>query len=186
MNQDYAYEFRFLRAAEDSLKTYLLSNEIYWPLSVRPPAGAPPYPRFSLGWLLLYTRRLWSARKDSSVAAVLKAIEETRHEWLSAWKKKAGLEFQSRLRLWSQYLNDYRSDRAVHAPRYRYEVQRRTMLALLQEEAEEIPVEQLDLLVTLDAVLRSSLKPAPFIRDRQQAAAFPKERFWFLYGELKS
>ncbi len=186
MTQESSYELKFLQAAEDSFQSYLLSNEIYWPLSVRPPAGSPPYPRFSLGWLLLYARRLAPFRQDLEVAEVLNSFEGIKKSWHSAWKKKAAAEFQSRLRLWAQFLNDYRRERGANASRYRYEVQRRTMLELLREEADTLPSEQLDLLSSLDAVLRGSLKPGDFLRDPEQANAFPKNRFWFLYGDLKS
>ena len=72
---DYQYEIRFLEAAAPELKRYLLSEEVYWNLGLRSPAGKRPYPQFSLGWLLVFRRRLGAynaadARKDMNQMAI--------------------------------------------------------------------------------------------------------------------
>jgi hypothetical protein len=182
---EFEYLARFLAVAVPDLKTYLLSNNSYWNLSLKAPDGMPPYPRFSLGWLLIYRRSLSAADLKPEWQEILDAIDDIRTHWRSAWAKKAAREFGVRLNEWSRFINEVQADPAAHRSRYRYEVQRRTMLALLQQEAGELPAEQASLLTGLDAVLRGKWKPGPFIQDAVFQPAFPEGEFWFLYGELK-
>jgi hypothetical protein len=180
------YELRFLQAAVEELKTYLLSSQVYWPISVRAPRGTSPYPRFSLGWLLLYRRKSSQYNGSPELDAVLAQIGQLHDQWQTAWANKAAQEFSARLTLWRGFFNDYRAEPAAHAARYPYEVQRRTLLELLRAAAREIPPAELDLLRGLDAALRLALIPGAFVDDPDYAAAFPPDQFWFLYGSLKS
>jgi hypothetical protein len=179
------YLFRFLSAAAPELKAYLLSDNVYWSLSLQAPKGMPPYPRFSLGWLLLYRRRLASAPVEPEWSETLAEIAGIRERWRTAWTGKAGREFGVRLNQWTRFINEYRADPAAHRSRYRYEVQRRTMLALLKAEAGELPTTQLSLLDGLDAALRGSLQTGAFIQEYVFRPAFPEGEFWFLYGDLR-
>lgn len=181
---EFKYLFRLIEAAEPELKSFLLSENVYWNLPVQPPAGMPPYPQFSLGWLLLFRRRLSAAETRPKWAQVLDQVDSIREQWRSAWSAKAAREFEVRLNQWTRFVNEYRAEPAAHRNRYRYEVQRRTMLALLQEEAGEIPPEQLSLLAGLDAAVRGNLEPGGFIHDPAFEGAFPQAEFWYLYGEL--
>jgi hypothetical protein len=180
----FEYLFKYLQAAEPDLKTYLLSANVYWTLPVQPPAGMPPYPRFSLGWLLLYRRRLSAAETRPERQAVLAGIEAIHDQWRTAWAGKAAREFEVRLNQWTRFINEYRAEPAAHRSRYAYEVQRRTMLGLLRMDAGELPEEQVSLLAGLDSALRGNLLPGPFVQDPAYQPAFPETEFWFLYGEL--
>ena len=179
-----SYELKFLEAAASELKSYLLSDEIYWNLGVRAPGGDRPYPQFSLGWLLVFRRRL-AADRSTPALTVMQAIAETEDQWKSAWGRKAAKEFEQRLKLWAAFLNEVRQSPASNRDRYPYEVQRRTMLELLQQDAGELPDQQVKLLRTMDVALRAMLKDSPFIEDRSFEGQFPRDRFWFLYGEIK-
>ncbi len=175
---DFDYERTFLEAAAPELKRYLLSDEVYWNLGLRAPAGTRPYPQFSLGWLLLFRRRVGSEANEE----VLTQIEEIEKKWKSAWARKAAREFEQRLKLWTQFMNEIRESPEMNRDRYAYEVQRRTMLELLADDADELPDEQVKLLRAMDSALRGMLKTSGFIEDEGYAGRFPKERFWFLYG----
>ena len=180
----FTYELRFLQAAAPELKDYLLSKETYWNLGLAAPAGYPPYPRFSLGWLLLYRRHLDPISDDPQVRQILQVIHQTEEQWRSNWQRKAAVEFGGRLRLWADFMNDVRRDSNGQRDRYAFEVQRRAMLDLLQEAADEIQPEQLKLLRVLDSALRKSFKPGGFIESQAYEAQFLKERYWYLYGSL--
>ncbi len=182
---EFEYLVRFLAAAVPDLKSFLLSNNVYWNLSLKASDGMPPYPQFSLGWLLLYRRSLSAADLKPEWKEVLDAIDDARTHWRSAWAKKSAREFGVRLNEWSRFINEARADPAANRSRYRYEVQRRTILTLLKNEADEIPGEQVSLLTGLDTVLRGNLKPGPFIQDAVFQPAFPENEFWFLYSELR-
>lgn len=184
-------DLAFLEAGINELQDYLLSNEIYWPLGLPAPPGERPYPRLTMGWLLLTRQRIlgWQERLAPPAAAhtvprLLHALDAQRARWPVAWQKKAGAEFSSRLKLWANFLNEYKTDPPAHAARYPYEVNRRAMLHLLQQETQAISPEETDLLAAMDGYLRAILRPGEFVWEPQIAPAFPPEIYWYLYGNL--
>lgn len=182
----FEYDLTFLQGGIPELQAYLLSNEIYWPLGLAAPAGERPYPQMTLGWLLLAHRRAtgWPQGPPSpQLAALTHQMDATRAKWHSAWRKKAAQEFSSRLKLWANYLNDYRGDK-THAHQYAYESQRRVLLHLLVTEEAEISPAESELLKGMDSYLRAVLQPGPFIWHPDLTAAFPQDTYWYLYGTL--
>jgi hypothetical protein len=183
------YDLKFLRTGIPELQDYLLSRETYWPLGLAASAGERPYPRMTLGWLLLTLVRAEevaasvSPAPASSVASLRQQLQATRAQWLIAWQKKATQEFSARLKLWTNFLNEYRGDK-INANQYAYEVQRRALLHLLLAEAAEIPSAERDLLQGLDSFLQAVLEPGPFVWEPALAPAFPQATYWYLYGSL--
>lgn len=176
------YDLNYLQAGIPELQAYLLSNEIYWPLGLSTPAGERPYPRMTLGWLMLSLTRA-ERRNSSRVAPLRQQFETTRAQWLTAWRKKATQEFSSRLKLWTNFLNEYRDDK-INANQYAYEIQRRVILHLLLQETDAVPQAEHDLLQSLDSFLRAVLEPGAFLWEPDLVPAFPQESCWYLYGNL--
>ena len=174
--------------AVEILKPYLLSGETTRYLNLGAPACRPPYPPLSIGWLVLYTRRAEGHAGRSEVRAelakIVHSVEGIKAEWLSAWRLKAGREFDQRLRQWGEYLGDYRRDPEDHARSYTHHVQQRAILALLVEEAGTVGGSSIQALSDLDGLLRRPLKPGSFLWDPAEQSAFPADRYWFLYGSL--
>lgn len=186
----FPYELNFLEAGIPELQAYLLSNEIYWPLGLAAPAEGQPYPQMTLGWILLSLKRAEAWGHTGLYPAQTKKLEtlrgqmqETRAHWLTAWRKKAGQEFSSRLKLWTNFINEYRGDKN-NAAQYSYEVQRRAILQILSEEADDLPPTERDLLQTTDSFLRAVLRPGGFVWEPELAASFPQGLYWYLYGSL--
>lgn len=182
----FEYDLTFLQGGIPELQAYLLSNDIYWSLGLVAPSGERPYPQMTLGWLLLAQRRAagWPQGYTSpQLASLTRQMEMTRDKWHTAWRKKAALEFRSRLKLWANYLNDYRGDK-IHAHQYAYESQRRVLLHLLETETDEISSAESDLLKGMDNYLRAVLHPSDFIWEPELTSAFPPEAYWYLYGSL--
>lgn len=182
----FEYDLTFLQGGIPELQAYLLSHEIYWSLGLASPARERPYPQMTLGWLLLahYRAAGWPQGKTSpQLASLTHQLETTRAKWHTAWHKKAAQEFSSRLKLWANYLNDYRADK-THAHQYAYESQRRVLLHLLENEAGELPSAESDLLKGMDSYLRAVLHSGDFVWEPDLASAFPKEEYWYLYGSL--
>lgn len=173
-DQDLAY----LEAGIPELETYLLSDELYWPISAR----GYNLPRLTLGGLLLAKARLQA--QGEPVQALVNQLEAVRAKWRVAWETKAGREFQSRFGLWSNYLSDYRHNPEGHADSYPHEVRNRAMLQLLQPEL-PAGLPERESLASLDSALRGSLVPGSFIWEPEVQAGFPREEYWFLYGTLK-
>ena len=169
----------YLEAGVPELGQYLLSNELYWPVSAR----GYDLPRLTIGGLLLAQTRLEAHRER--IEPLVTQLETVRSKWRVAWETKAGREFQSRFGLWSNYLADYRQRPERYADAYPHEVRYRVMLHLLQGEMSTSPPEQ-EGLIRLDGVLRTSLSPGEFIWDADLIPGFPPEVYWYLYGKLKS
>jgi hypothetical protein len=184
------YDLRYLKAGASSLENYLLSNDLYWPIGASPPAGEPPYPRLTLGAIQIAQKRSHarslSAEQQAELSRLDELIDAIRARWRSAWKQKAAAEFRSRLNLWRNYIQDYRSNPEGNVDRYAYEVGRRVQLQLLDQEVDDLPETEMKLLDGLDKFLLAVLIPGPFIWESQLEAAFPRDIYWYLYGKPKS
>jgi hypothetical protein len=183
------YDLRYLRTALVDLEGYLLSKEIYWPIGVKPPHGDPPYPRLTLGGILLSRQSLTGRSMDASQKDEYKdlsrRLDETRGRWRSAWGSKAARNFTSRLTLWNNFIDDYRKQPENNSDRYAYEVRGRVMLQLLQPDNDEIRSAETDMVAGLDRILESCLSAGSFVWDAELVPCFPKAQFWYLYGFLK-
>ncbi len=188
--KSFEYDLRYLQAGVEELENYLLSDDIFWPIDIRPPAGEPGYPQLTLGGMLLSRKRLSAYNKAPKQAAQVEKLitdmDKIRSNWRVAWEKKAGRSFGVRLKMWRDFIEEYRQSPLDNADRYPYEVRLRTMLALLQMEGGgQVPAE-VDLLVILDKFLDTVLITGGFIWDEDLQPGFPEHVYWYLYGRLPS
>lgn len=182
------YDLWYVRDGIEELESYLLSDAVYWPVGVTPPAGEPPYPQLTLGWLLLAYKRAGLGAKTTDQRAELERLstplENIHTQWRSAWERKAAQEFHARLKLWLNYLEEYRKAPPENYDRYTYEVSRRVLLQILKPETSQSPPSDTDLLFGLDKVLKVLLTPGDFIWDQDLIDGFSRQDYWFLYGRL--
>ena len=167
----------YLEAGIPELRDYLLSNEIYWPITTR----EYTLPRLTIGGILLSQIRLETRNKR--IESLVAQLDAVRSRWRVAWETKASREVQARMRLWSNYLADYRHDPERHADAYPHEVRYRVMLDLLLFELTALPAEQEEL-SHLDNLLRSNLIKTDFVWAADLRTGFPRGAYWFLYGKL--
>ena len=157
-------------------------------MGIQPPTGEPPYPQLTLGWLLLALKRAEinaeTVDERAEVVRLSKPLADIHKQWRFAWDRKATQEFKARLKLWRDFLEEYRSNPDQNYDRYSYEVSRRVLLELLDMETIEISQAEKDLLMGLDKVLRTVLVRGEFIWDKKLVSGFPRTRFWFLFGKL--
>ncbi len=183
------YDLRYLQAGAEELQAYLLSDVLYWPVSVSAPAGERAYPPVTLGNLLLSRARLRGLSLPEVAITqsrdIMEKMEAARQHWRTAWGRKAQQDFHARLAQWQAYLNEYRARPAENANRYAYEVRQRVILGLLKVELGKENELELALLPAMDRTLQSAFVAGNFIWEKELEAAFPKAAFWFLYGELK-
>lgn len=183
------YDLNFLEAGLESLESYLLSKDIYRPLGVQAGSGQTPYPQFTLGWLLLFQQRALatsqSADEVGRLQRINRRIEAILIKWRSALNQKARAEFRARLNLWRDFLVEYGQNPSQHYDRYPYEVNRRVMLHLLGENADQLPAADQQALNGLDLILQASFNPGDFVWDRDLISSFPATVYWYLYGEIK-
>jgi len=182
------YQLEFIRAAAEQLKDYLFSDHIYWPIGIRAASGFTPYPQLTLGTLLLFIHQAEALSTGSESKTALSQskneIELIRTRWQAHWRRKAEAEFSARIKLWRDYLQEYRKDPEGNFDRYEYEVTRRVMLVWLGQESASLKRSELELLKSLDLLLKSLFVQGDFIWDQKVKPEFPEVVFWYLYGKL--
>ncbi|MBT3323427.1 MAG: hypothetical protein HN392_14165 [Anaerolineae bacterium] len=161
----------YIQTSLPELKKYLLSEILYYPLT-----GS--LPRLTVGGLLLAQHRVGEEKLGTSLAQKLATVKTS---WRVAWTQKSTRELEARLRLWRNYLNDYRNKPEEYIADYPHEIRLRVMIELLSAEADQIP----DEITILDKLLRANFLSGEFIWDERLEAQFPEDRFWFLYGKLR-
>jgi uncharacterized protein YukE len=169
----------YLEAGIPELEHYLLSDELYWPITAR----GYDLPRLTIGGILLAKKRLQA--RGERIEALQARLDAVRSKWRTAWETKAGREFKSRFGLWKNYLTDYRQNPEGHADAYAHEVSNRVLLQLLSIELPSAPPER-ESLSQLDGLLRASFAAGDFIWEPALQPGFPREANWFLFGKLKS
>lgn len=181
------YDLKFLDTASQQLKNYLLSDVLYWPIGLKQPPDHSPYPKLTIGGVLLSQSRAavtcQTEAERSKLAITARDIEDVRKSWAVFWDKKGQREFKARTSLWRNFLEDYQKNPAGHFDRYSYESRHRVQLELLQRDI-SIDNGSLELLPVLDLRLKSLFQKGIFIWDQNLMAAFPPEPYWFLYGRL--
>lgn len=189
------YDLRYLKAGVEELEQYLLSSQLYWPVHVITLTGGTPYPRLTPGELLLAREKLraysLSAEYKNEVASPVRAeidrlerdFETIRLKWRINWGKKSARDFSARLFLWRNFLGEYRKVPDDQAPFFAYEVRSRVIMQLLEPEAVDIPVAELDMRKGLDTLLRAILLSGEFIWEAALEPGFSKAEYWYLYGQ---
>jgi hypothetical protein len=176
----------FVEIGLGEISEYLLSKEIYWPLS--PPRGTRSLPRLTIGGLLLAMQKLQaraaSPAEREALAGLQAQLDAARQTRRVAWENKAVSEFRSRMDLWQNYLLDLQGQPEKHSQAYVHEVRWRVLLELLAAEP-AAPPPGMSSLAELDRLLVRFWQPGGFIWSANLAAAFPEPDFWFLYGQLK-
>ena len=139
-------------------------------------------PRLTVGGILLAKARLEA--RGERIEPLVTQLDVVRSKWRVVWAAKASRGIQARMRLWGNYLSDYRHNPEGHADAYPHEVRYRVMLYLLLAELPTPPPEQKEL-TQLDSLLRVILLSGDFIWEADLQSGFPHEIYWYLYGKLK-
>jgi hypothetical protein len=182
------YDLAYLRVGITQLEKYLQSKELYYPIGEKPPPGEPPFPRLTPGGLLLTQTRLNARELEDAFIDNYSTLEEqmnvVKKEWRVAWEKKVIRDFNARINLWRNFLEDHRKNPPGHYDRYAYEVRSRVVMNLLSNEGANISSEKLDMLFGLDRFLRAVFIPGDFIWEQELSQGFPAQPYWYLYGSI--
>lgn len=189
MQTNPTYELEYLHHALDELERYLLSDELFWPVLARP-SGGGSFLKLTIGNLLFSLKKLetlsagrkLSHAEEADLRAIQAELETIQRQWQVAWESKASREFKSRFGQWAHVLNDLKKDFEAQAPYFHTEVRLRVLLALLDEYAPD--TEGYDL-APLDAFLERLLSTGRFAWAPELESGFPRDEFWYLYGEMK-
>jgi hypothetical protein len=172
------YDILYFQAGVDQLKDFLLVDDLFWPIGISAPFGEPPYPRLTVGGLLLSRERLIARRLpldlESQFGKSFSSMQSITSEWRNAWENKAARSFHMRLNMWRDFLEEYRKEPEVHANRYVYEVRLRVMLHLLELETNGIGSAYLEMLSALDKVVKALMVNGDFICEAELRMDFPR------------
>lgn len=183
------HDLRYLKSGIEQLEVYLLSQEVYQPIGISTSIGESPYPQLTLGNLLLAQKRaratVQTQFQRSEWNLLSQELEATRSHWRVAWGKKARAEFQARLNLWGEFLEEYGRDPEANFDRYGYEVGRRALLQILSAEVDDLKETNQETLADMDRFLEKVFVPGEFIWGIKLASSFPSMPYWYLYGCIK-
>lgn len=178
---DIEADLKYVAAMADSLKAYLLSDELYWPLRRLGLNG-------TLGGLLLHLHLLshldqvLTARQSSRYQTLEHSINEQIERWSVQAEEKAVREIVARLRSWKQFLADCGENPDQGWPEYAIRVEERSMISLLQPVAERgLDDAVQDALDEADRWLESISVAGRLVWDERVEPVFPVELFWWLY-----
>lgn len=183
---------RYLENMLDEIEPFLLSKEIFWPLSGRLQNGRH-YPNLSLGQLLLTLDELTAQAgameldQQRSFTDLEREFDELQQARPANLERKAMGELRQRLNLWRAYLTDViGSNRSASS--YEFEVRHRVLLSRLQvftREGEDLEALRRKV-KRQDSRLRPVFRQGGFLWDTSVEALYPRPEYWFLYGQLKN
>jgi len=178
------------QAMVDDLEDYLFGDQLFRQLIVRTPQG-DRQPKMTIGALL---DRLHSLEQQQSQLSLdqqmqLQAIRSRwqllKSQWGSKYAEKVLWELKSLLDSWTWYMDDCASGARSCAEDYKSEVWIRVRVEELLQDISGLA----DLsdtrarLAPLDARLKRIFLPGTFIWSPERATAYPKEKYWFMYGK---
>ena len=181
LSRDLAY----VEAMAAELKNYLLSDILYWSISARDYT----LPKGTLGGLLLRLHRLHglydqlTPAQQTRVDGAERAVTAELDQWTVQAEEKALRAIRARYESWRQYLNELGDEPDRYASEYPTQAEGRTDLELLLELAGDAVDARVETQIfALDQITRGLTEKVGFIWDEEMQAAFPEERFWWLYA----
>ena len=176
----------YLQAALREMQAYLLSPELFWPLSGRPTAAGPPFLQLTPGNVLLAFDVLAGAKAAAGGShwAEVQRLESEwdtqRTRWAVHLEAKAQRELTSRLRQWQTYVEDVSEAHA--AEDYAANVRPRLVVERLFDLLPKGPqaARAREQLAQLDSRIGPFLQAGAFVLDPVLRTRYPEQAFPFL------
>ena len=169
---------------------YLVSDLLYWPRmtdqSVQPTIGGFWVRQHRLQAL---TEKLLEDTERQRLDRVVKFFDQacSDHRW--AFEQKASLEFAARIRQWDQTLPELLEDKPPNMVYYQSDVEVRAIIEVMIGQLASMPIEaqesSLAEINKLDHQLEETWVTGKFIWPAGWEAAYPRKRYWWLYGHFK-
>lgn len=183
-------DLRILEAMAAEMDDYLRDGNLFWPL------GDTSLPRLTLGGFLMRQHRLLALRDklDEADQERLDTVEAQFKaalvEKVVAFERRAHEEIRARLRQWNEYLKELRDPSLGAGNYYASAVETRAMLAALMDKLQSPPYKldrrALSELASFDRVLANYWASGEFIWPQEWAEAYPRQRYWWLYGRPRT
>ena len=169
------------------MSSYIHSEVLFWPM------GHAHMPRLTLGGYLLRQHRLvalhtlHSSADQQKLRAAIEQFEAATHEWVVRVEQRGHKELEIRLRQWTEYLRDTRTDAAAKLPAYyATAVETRAIIAAiithLQTPPHRLQTHIPQTVAMLDKQLRPRFQPGSFVWSESWQPAYPPTEYWWLYG----
>jgi hypothetical protein len=189
MEKALASDWKYIKKAVDDLEDFILAPQDSWPIAGTDLKGGPrDTGRLTIGYLLLSRRRLTALAQDDprhdELRAANQRIDQVHDRWRANWARKAEKEYNKRLNLWNNCVNELLDDPKRHAAGYADGVRWRAMLDLLKGEVSHLDPSLTVFIQSLDRRLQNAGRAGPFVWEAEVMPAFPKEQFWYLYHAL--
>jgi hypothetical protein len=175
----------------EEIEAFLLSEEIFWPLTAKSKREAS-LPRLTLGAILLILDELKAQRADLTQTQSIQLeelrgqVERAQLKWPAAIERKAKREYRARLNLWKAYLQDIEQDPEMILD-YAQEVRNRVIISRLSECIDRMASTETDESPhRLDQPIWSLTSPGDFIWDKRLMAVYPSEKYPYLYRQPRA
>lgn len=181
----YEGDLHYLKQAVPELQPYLLSKELYWPVSGQ---HEPGLQRLTVGNVLLAEARLKANPHPELVTGwgyLFEQITEVRREWFTHWQHKVLHEFPSRLSIWRDHVKELHTSESAFRQHYPTQIRQRVILHLLLDEIGGHDLMEKEILRGLDGSLRLATEAGPFAWEAELAGGFPQDVYWFLYLKFR-
>lgn len=174
----------------DVLGSYIVKDELYF--SIGGMYGGGDLPQLTIGAFLLRMRRLSYFRDEltgTQAATLDKAIaqyDDMRKEWAVHYEQKINLEILSRLKMMEAFFRECRESMRSCVSAYPVEAQRRTIVQelMIGLNNDNLDTSQVNApLHMTDGELRRFVRAGDFIWDPKLKPVYPKDTFWWLYGQ---
>jgi hypothetical protein len=176
----------------DEFGNYILSSEVFWPLSKKR-IGDWALPRLTLGGLMLTFDELaaqtpqMKSKQASYHERMTRTFDRLSQKWRVAIEKKASQELKARMNIWRAYLQDLEEQPRLIQD-YPQEVRTRLMISHLLELLKSTPDSEdwIQAINHLDQRIDDFTIPGEFLWDNPLQQVYPKEKFPFLYRKPRS
>jgi hypothetical protein len=193
MSKSYAIDRDLQELAKmgDALAKYIPSDTLYMSVS----GGffsASTMPQLTIGAFLMRARRLThlcqqlTPTQQATLDHAIAQHDDVRKEWAVHYEKKAVREGLSRLKSMTEFFRECRDSLKLCANSYGTEALRRTIVQELLIAMSDYGYDTSEIIAqtrTTDGELRRWITESGFFWDSQLQAIYPRDTFWWLYGQ---
>ena len=182
---DGVFEKAVAGAMLKEFEDYLESDVLFW--KVEPNKLGQRMPQLTVSGLLESLLRTEAASGDALSSMHLE-LERLKRRHLAKYLSRVEQEVGSRLNVWKGYLDDYARDPRDAVSYYPNEVRMRLKAELLlaELEPERRGAEARARANRLDERMHVVFEVGDFVWDERLKSFLPPERYWWLYGRLRS
>lgn len=178
-----------ITAMAAEIDDYLMSDVLFWRLRTA------SMPRLTLGGYLMRQHRLLAlenlldSEQQNRLEAAIIQFNRSLEGKIVLFEQKAHRELEARFRQWGEYLKDI--DRGIASSRSNYStaVEVRAMISAIVAQLELEPYEMVrripEQVTLLDRQLRRFWQAGDFTWPEEWQPAYPREAYWWLYGQPK-